>query len=109
MQAGSGVPRLSVTMARDDAIRGIGVPAKWRRTDADMAAEAEARAKEAAAQRAAMEASQVAQIAGQAGDAAQSLQASGIIPALGTESPGDDVEGLPDEPEIEDIEFEEVA
>lgn len=109
MQAGAGVPRLSVTMARDDAIRGIGVPAKWRRTDADMAAEAEAQAKEAAAQKAAQEASQVAQIAGQAGDAAQSLQASGILPALGTESPGDEVEGLPDEPEIEDIEFEEVA
>ncbi len=108
-QAGATIPRLNVTVARDDAVRGIGIPAKWRRTEEDMLAEAEARAAEAKTAKLAQEASTVAAIAGQAGDAAQSLQGAGLLPAPGQQMPEDEMEELPDEPEIIDADFEEVA
>lgn len=109
-QAGVPAPRVNTAIARDDAVRGIGIPAKWRRTDEDMAAEAEAKAQQAAADRAVQQAAAATQIAGQAGEAAQALQVAGLIPAGGAGQPPDGMQDeLPDMPEIEDAEFEEVA
>lgn len=41
MQAGVSTPRLAMAKARDDALRGTGIPAEWRRTDEELQAEAE--------------------------------------------------------------------
>ena len=108
-QVGVPAPRVNFALARDDAVRGIGIPAKWRRTEEEMAAEAEAKAKAAAEQRLVQQAAAATQIAGQAGDAAQSMQAAGLLPAPGAGGPQSDVQELPDEPEIEYTDFEEVA
>lgn len=110
MQAGTTAPRLNVSLARDDAVRGIGVPSKWRRTDEEMMAETQAKAQAAAQERLVQQAAAATQIAGQAGDAAQSMQAAGLLPAPGgaqQQDPG--VRELPDEPDIQDAEFEEVS
>ena len=111
MQAGVSVPRLNTSIARDDAVRGIGVPAKWRRTDEDMAAEAQQRAVEAAQAKAAQQVGQAAQIANQAGEAAQSLQSAGIVPSAGQlqqQGQPQQQQGLPNEPDIQDAQFDEV-
>jgi hypothetical protein len=109
MQAGATAPRLNVSLARDDAVRGIGVPAKWRRTDDELLAESDAKAKAAAMQKAAQQADAVTKIAGQAGNAAQSLQTAGLLPAPGSQQqPQSDVQEIPDMPDIQDADFEEV-
>ncbi len=108
-QAGVSIPRLNYTIARDDAVRGIGVPARWRRTDAEMADEARQRQAEAKVQQLAAEASQVAGLATQAGDAAQSLQTAGLLPPPGAGTPDEGEDDLPEMPDIEDVDFEEVA
>lgn len=109
LQAGVSAPRLNVSLARDDAIRGIGVPAKWRRSEDEILAEAEAKAQAAATEKATLQAGAVAQIAQQAGDAAQSLQVAGLLPALGGQQGEPGMQELPDMPDIEDAEFEDVA
>ncbi len=108
-QVGVGVARTDFALARDDAVRGIGLPARWRRNDDDMAAEAEAKAKEAMAAKAAQEASALAQIGQQAGDAAQSMQAARLLPVPGQGQQPDNGPIEPDIPDIEDAEFEEIA
>lgn len=107
-QVGVGVMRTDLGIARDDAVRGIGAPAKWRRNDDDMAAEAEAKAKEAAIAKAAKEASTVAQIGQQAGDAAQSMRTGGLLPVPQQQQDQSGVNELPDEPVL-DAEYEDVA
>ena len=108
-QVGVGVARTDFALARDDAVRGIGLPAKWRRNDRDMAAEGEAKAKEAMVAKATQEASTLAQIGQQAGDAAQSMQAARLLPAPG-QGGGEADQGIePDIPDIEYAEFEDVA
>lgn len=81
MKAGVSTPRLRIAVARDDALRGAGGPAQWRKTDDDMAAEEEAAAKAAEAAKTASTISAGAEVAGAVGDAAQSLQGAGLIPA----------------------------
>lgn len=111
-QLGVTVPRVNFQIARDDAVtRGIGIPAKWRRTDAEMAAEAQTQIAAAKAQKLAQEAAQVAAIAGQAGDAAQSLQTAGMLPPPGAGAAADqDGDGLPDEPQfLDDVDYEDVT
>lgn len=97
-QVGVGSPRVNFRVARDDAARGIGIPAKWRRDDADMAAEDQAKAEAASIEKLAMQAAAAANVGQQAGDAAQSLQAAGILPQPGM--PANDEEALQEEPDI---------
>ena len=104
---GVGVMRTDLGIARDDAVRGIGVPAKWRRSNEDMEAEGQAKAKAAAIAKAAQEASAVAGIAQQAGDAAQSMRMGGLLPAPSKPGVEDEMTELPDEPEY--VDFEDVA
>lgn len=105
MQAGVPVPRINASAARDDAVRGIGVPAKWRRTDEELAMEAEAKAKAAMLERAAAQADMAAGVGQKVGDAAKSLQESGIMGGGGEPVPANDDDVIM--PEIYDD--EEVA
>jgi hypothetical protein len=73
--------RLDVSVARDDALRGAGVPAKWRRRNEDVEAEVEANAAKAKLAGAAQEIAAGAEVAGQVGGAAQSLQGAGLMAA----------------------------
>jgi hypothetical protein len=45
----------------------------------------------------------------QAGDAAQSLQTAGLLPPPGAGTPDEGGDDLPEMPDIEDVDFEEVA
>lgn len=90
MKAGVPVMRLNTAKARDDAVRGIGGPAAWRRLDDDMAQEAAAKAKQAMVEKAAQQAATAAGIGQQVGDAAQSLQQGGVIKPPGVGEPAND-------------------
>ena len=111
-QVGVSSPRVNFMLARDDAVRGIGAPARWRRDDAHMAPEAQQQAQDTGLAKAAQQASTVAGLGQQAGDAAQSLQQAGILnnPAI---NGGGEEEPEPDDllPEIyvEEDEQEMVA
>lgn len=74
-----------------DAVRGIGGPATWRKTDEEMAAEEEAMAMKEQIAGALQEAAAGAEVAGNIGGAAQQLQGAGILkpppPQLALPSP----------------------
>lgn len=76
---GVSVRRLDINRARDDALRGSGVPAVWRRTEESMEMEAEEMAKRQKLEAVAQELSTGAGVAGQIGQAAQSLQGAGMM------------------------------
>lgn len=80
MEAGSKAPRLNVGVARDDALRGSGGPAKWRRTDEELDAEAEQMAAKEQAASVAQTIDGGALVADNVGKAAQSLQGAGLLP-----------------------------
>lgn len=80
MQAGVSVPRINMAKARDDAIRGVGVPAAWRRTDEELAQEAEAQQKAQAMQEIAATAQQGAEVAAQVADASQRVDQAMLPP-----------------------------
>lgn len=95
-QLGVSSARVNWRIARDDAARGIGIPAKWRKQDDEMAAEEDAKAKAEMLEKAVMQAGAVAQVGQQAGDAAQSMQTAGMIGGPGGEPAENDDEGLPE-------------
>lgn len=64
-----------------DAIRGAGGPADWRKTAEEIDAELAKMVAQKAVEKAAEQASVAAGLGQQVGDAAQSLQAGGVIPA----------------------------
>ena len=72
-QMGVAAARTDFGKARDDAIRGTGAPAKWRKTDAQLAQEAQAAAMKQQIAGAVQEASAGAQVAGQVADASQKI------------------------------------
>ena len=78
---GAMTTRLNVDFARDDALRGSGGPARWRRANEDLEAEAKAAASKAKLAAAASEIGAGADVAGRVGQAAQSLQGAGMLPA----------------------------
>lgn len=80
MEAGAKVSPIKVDVALQDAVRGAGGPAKWRKTAEEMGAELEAMVQQQTLEKAAAQASTVAGLGQQVGDAAQSLQAGGVIP-----------------------------
>lgn len=63
-----------------DAVRGAGGPAKWRKSIDELAAELEAMVQQESVRKAAEQASHLAAIGQQVGDAAQSLRAGGVLP-----------------------------
>lgn len=71
LQAGVSAPRVNLQKARDDAIRGVGVPAEWRRTDEEIATELQAQEQAKQVQALAASASQGAQVVSQVADASQ--------------------------------------
>lgn len=108
MQAGVRTTRVNMPVARDGAIRGIGVPAKWLRTDEEMDAEAQKAADAEMAEKVAQQAAMAAQVGQQGGDAIQSLQQAGVLAVPGATEPDNDDEG-PMVPEIFDDLPEEEA
>lgn len=88
MQAGVTIPRLNTAMARDDALRGSGGPAKWRRSNEAVQADLEAEAQKAQVAAAAQGLAGGAEVAGMVGDAAQKLQGAGMLPAPAEASAG---------------------
>lgn len=81
MQAGVSVPRIDFMKARDDALRGSGAPAKWMVSDEEIEMTMQANAAKAKVAAAAQEIAAGAGVAGQVGQAAQSLQGAGLLPA----------------------------
>lgn len=79
-QVGVRATRIDFGMARDDAIRGSGGPAKWRRSDQVLEAEAEQQAMKEKVAAAMQEVQGAAQAASDVGAAAQSLQGAGVLP-----------------------------
>lgn len=73
MQVGVSAPRTDFKKARDDAIRGVGVPAKWRRSDEEIEAEEQQKAQEAQAMQAAQALAGGAQVAGEVADASHKV------------------------------------
>lgn len=65
-----------------DAVRGIGAPAAWQREKKDVAQMRMQRAQAQQMQQIAEAVSQGATVAGQVGDAAQSLRAGGVLPPM---------------------------
>jgi hypothetical protein len=82
-QAGVTVPRTNLSKARDDAIRGIGVPADWRRTDEEMEQDAQQQKAQQAAEAAAQTVSQGAGLASQVADASQRVGQAMLSPGQG--------------------------
>lgn len=81
MEAGATTPRLNVSKARDDALRGTGAPARWRKTDPEIEQEEQEAAAKKRLDAAAQEIAGGAAVAGQVGAAAQSLQTAGMLPS----------------------------
>lgn len=104
-------------VALRDGVRGIGVPAKWQRTEEEIEAELAEKAKEAALAKAAQEAAAMVQLGQQAGDAEQSIQIAQAMQPMPAEGAANDdaIEmELPDEEwlgedEPEDLEDDEAA
>ncbi len=78
LQAGAAASPVHIDEALSDAIRGIGVPAAWRKTKDEQAAEAEQNAQAAMIENAAAEVGMGAEVAGQVGEAGQKL---GLLPS----------------------------
>lgn len=85
MEMGDKRSQVHLPKARRDGIRGIGVPATWIKTEAEIAAEAQAEAQEAQLMAAAQQAAAAADVGQKIGDAAQSLTAGGVIPPPGSQ------------------------
>ena len=80
MEAGERVVPVKLGKMTQDAVRGAGGPADWRKTSEEIQAELEAMVQKDSLEKAVMQAGAVAQVGQQVGDAAQSLQAGGVIP-----------------------------
>ena len=84
MQGGATANPLNVDRSLRDAIRGLGTPATWRKTDGELQQEQEQLAQQKAAAMAMQQAHAVSQIAQNAGDAgnkmADAAQKAGLLP-----------------------------
>lgn len=78
-KAGVRTARINAPVARDGAIRGIGGPAKWLRSDEEMIDEAKKAEEAEIAEKVAQQAAMAAQVGQQGGDAIQSLQQAGVL------------------------------
>ena len=88
-EAGARVVPVKIDKMTQDAVRGAGGPADWRKTADEIAAELEAMVKQDMVSKAAEQASALAGIGQQVGDAAQSLNAG---------FPANDQQGQPQQP-----------
>lgn len=98
-KAGVRTTRINASVARDGAIRGVGVPAKWLRSEAEMADEAKKAADAEMAEKIAQQAAAAAQVGQQGGDAIQSLQKAGVLAVPGQandDTPTEDEMMLPE-------------
>ncbi len=80
MEAGVRTPRLKIADARDDALRGSGGPARWRKTNEEVGAETDEAAARAKIASAGQELATGAEVAERVGGAVQSLQGAGVLP-----------------------------
>lgn len=105
VQAGAKGKPINVDVAMRDAIRGVGGPASWRTTAEEQQAEAEHNAQQEQIAQGMMQAQQAAQIASQAGDAANKLgvqpSADKMIAAKAAASGGANGQPMPEQPQPE--------
>ena len=79
-QAGLKANPINIKNATMDALRGTDMPATWRASEEEMAAEEQQNAMRQMLAGAMQEASAATQLAGQAGESVQQLQATGLVP-----------------------------